>query len=383
MFDRLNRLGVSLSFCVTTNVITELGEQYPTFLTKALMDGKHVRLIGDNLNFSVGTSHETQLQHKHLVHMFLSTALISDHLFLDKPVVPEINFNNLSVEHMLLSPEEFEIIRRDLVKIVVDTAAKHLPQLQFCRAAVPATLASADCNSSKTTIVPLPCLPYNEMYYQDDVKILDWYEQLLAKVVQESGIGDDMKFVVGGDQLTRERFTEALLLRLGNLAPHDRFAHIGRCVSEFFHLGMNYMEKVIFGPLWNKEGRLEAGTLRGECERISRHGVDPNPMKAYDDDVRFVNNFTSAYVVEAVMDYFGMDNRNDVPRKNSPPQFDSEDSLASWVYETFGEIINKYAFPCWSGNDVEEFVEEGKIFKKYFTINDKNKFLNGLNNGFP
>ncbi len=142
--------------------------------------------------------------------------------------------------------------------------------------------------------------------------ILDWYEGLFCQVIQEAVVPDDIKFQIGGDQLTRSRLTEALLLRLGNIDPRQRFAHIGRCTYEFFHLSMNYLERMIFDPLWNKTGLTEVGMLRGECERISRNEVDPDVMKAYDADKRYVINYMHANMVEASMEFFGMETRNDI-----------------------------------------------------------------------
>lgn len=88
------------------------------------------------------------------------------------------------------------------------------------------------------------------MKYQDDVKILEWYQQLFQKIIQDSNSDPKMCFTIGGDQLTRERLSEARLLRLDNLDDQDKFVNIGACVAEFFHLGMNYLEKVVFGELW-------------------------------------------------------------------------------------------------------------------------------------
>ena len=55
-----------------------------------------------------------------------------------------------------------------MVKLVVDFFSRSLPSCSF-----PDQLAT-DCRTSKTRVVPLPCLPSNEMCYQDNVKILDW-----------------------------------------------------------------------------------------------------------------------------------------------------------------------------------------------------------------
>ena len=85
--------------------------------------------------------------------------------------------------------------------------------------------------------------------------------------------------------------------------PGERFANIGWCTAEFFHLGMNYIEKCLFSELWKSDGRSEMSTLRGECERLCRSQVDPNVMKSYDADKRFIINYVNANIIEAAMTF--------------------------------------------------------------------------------
>ena len=73
---------------------------------------------------------------------------------------------------------------------------------------------------------------------------------------------DPIQFV--GDQLTRERFGTALSVRLGNL--HNRFAQLGPMAFEFYPLGMNLLDKMVFALLWSDSGEDEIRTFRGEKE---------------------------------------------------------------------------------------------------------------------
>ncbi|CAC5407167.1 unnamed protein product [Mytilus coruscus] len=174
------------------------------------------------------------------------------------------------------------------------------------------------------------------------------YPDLLINAMKEGKyirlVGDNVNFSVGGDQLTRERLTQAMLLRYGNINPNGEFRNIGRCVAEFFHLGMNFLEKVIFGEMWNKSGIIEAGTLRGECERISRKGVDANVMNAYEEDKKFVTSYVTSNLVVAVMHFFGMETENDNPSRNCPSAQSKESS-----HDLMGIFVDKYIFPIWSG----------------------------------
>ena len=114
-----------------------------------------------------------------------------------------------------------------------------------------------------------------------------------------------------------------------------------------------------FEELWNKDGRSELGTLHGECERVCRSQVDPNVIKAYDADKRYVSNYLNANMVEACMTFFGMDDRNVAPTIHHPPKFNDAQEQKVWVYEVFGTFVDKFIFPCWSGEDKQETVVEG------------------------
>ncbi|XP_045208850.2 uncharacterized protein LOC123560755 [Mercenaria mercenaria] len=332
-----------------------MGKLYPQLITDAANEGKHIRLIGDNLNISVGTSHESSTNHRHMEHMFTSTCLVNDHDFIGKPEVPEINLEDLSIEQLLLSKEEYCQIRTDITYMVTKTISKYLPHLNMLQKFIPNTvIPEGEFNKTKKTVtIPLPCLPFNEQKYQDDVQILDWYQALFEKVIDNSTLAQDTKFQIGGDQLTRERLSEALLLRLDNLEPHDRFANIGRVTAEFFHLSMNLLEKGCFGELWSKEEDVELGTMRGECERVSRKEVDPNVMKAYDEDKRFAMNYLDSVTVEAALDFFDMENFNSIPNKLPP-----KDNALDWIKENIGKMVDKYVFPAWSGETQQTLLTE-------------------------
>ena len=329
-------------------------------LLRAAINKKHIRFIGDNLNFMLGVKQETTERHKHMVHMFASCALISDHYFLSKPHIPEIELDDLSIEHILPSLAEYQVLRSDCSVLIAKTIATFLPQLSFIAEVMPQNLALPENArlAKKTQVIPMPVLPLNEQYYQDVVHILDSYESTIQKLIQDGGLPEHIKIHIGGDQLTRERFSYGSFLRIGNRNPHDRFAHLGPITFEFYHLGMNFMEKVIFRRLWKDDSQRDMGTMNSEATRIFRHSVDPDVMKAYDADKEFILSFAHAYIIEAAMDFFGMAERNDMPTRNIPPQFANDHEKRLWAYEMMGKIIDSYVFPAWSGNNDDDIVPE-------------------------
>ena len=123
---------------------------------------------------------------------------------------------------------------------------------------------------------------------------------------------------------------------------------------------MNYLDKMVFDTLWNKQGEEELGTLHGEREWIHKKLLDPDVAKAYEADNLFSLNFTSVHILESALDFFGMETRNDYPTKNQPPQDASQEERKAWVYQVIGDLLDQYCFCPWSGHDRQVSVEQGK-----------------------
>ena len=96
---------------------------------------------------------------------------------------------------------------------------------------------------------------------------------------------------IGGDQLTRERLSDAMHLRIENLLPEHRLEYLGPVTFEFFRLALNFMEKVIFKNLFVINGQQEIGTMHIEKERTLRHSVHFDAMKHYEANKDFLFSF--------------------------------------------------------------------------------------------
>lgn len=77
----------------------------------------------------------------------------------------------------------------------------------------------------KHSVVPLPVLSKNEQCYTDVIQILDSYEETVAEIFKASGKVFDgkTKVHIGGDQLTRERFSGAKRLRKDAITEEEQF----------------------------------------------------------------------------------------------------------------------------------------------------------------
>lgn len=95
----------------------------------------------------------------------------------------------------------------------------------------------------KHSVVPLPVLSKNEQCYTDVIQILDSYEETVAEIFKASGKVFDgkTKVHIGGDQLTRERFSGAKRLRKDAITEEERFEHLSPITFELFHLQMTLL----------------------------------------------------------------------------------------------------------------------------------------------
>lgn len=358
LYDRLNKIGVTLSYSRSLVSKEEVGSKSIQFLVEALQEGKHIRLIGDNLNFTQDTAHERMDRHKHMTHMFATAALINDKSFTSLPNdSPEIPLSDLSVTDVLLSKDEYEILRYECVRLISSILVDLTPQLYL---EVYLQQSRDDCTSnhdrsatsSKTKVVPLEVLPLNEQRHDDVVKILKYYEDLLKKIEEEANAKFDSKVQIGGDQLTRERFSTALKLRLRNPFSDESFSHLGPVTIEYFHTFF-HIQRMVFNQLF-KSCDVEAGTMNQAKERLHRSSVDPDGLKAYEANKDFLISYHKSYLVSAVCNFYGMQSRFDQPTLNTPPLHATQEEISTWVAVTLGRFVDEYIFPCWSGSGVHQ-----------------------------
>ena len=134
------------------------------------------------------------------------------------------------------------------------------------------------------------------------------------------------------------------------------FAHIGAVTVEFFHMLMNIQDKLIFKHLYNPESAKEPATMVGQIERRHRRSVKPKAMDAFHANKDFLESYFSTYIVEAALQFFGMESVNSIPTLNACNQHEDK---AKWVTTTLAKFVDTYVFPWWTGQS-KETVEIGK-----------------------
>jgi hypothetical protein len=260
----------------------------------------------------------------------------------------------------MLSAEEYAQLRKDVVQKVSWVMADHIPQLAHLKIT---DKIDGNQHFDKTPVIRLPAWPLNEQKYQDVVKILEEYQTLVEEVHSNVAPEQRLNVNIGGDQLTRERFSHAKLLRLGN-AQSDNFDLLSPVTFEFFHLAMNFLETVIFKRLYSNASDMEVGTMKSQASRLGRKDIDPDVIKAYYADKDFFLSLYRAYVVEALLEHFNMTDLNDIPEDFPKPGCD-EKTKGTWLEENLGSFVDQVIYPAWSGRAKEKQRELGKYTYLY------------------
>ena len=78
VFDRLQPMGVSLSYCRSLGVVELIGGHFNDQLIDLLKQGKRFRLVVDNINWKVGV-HDQRLDNtSKMMHAFGSAAIVQN-----------------------------------------------------------------------------------------------------------------------------------------------------------------------------------------------------------------------------------------------------------------------------------------------------------------
>lgn len=146
----------------------------------------------------------------------------------------------------------------------------------------------------------------NEQSYKDVADILNFMMNLFLTFVMKSDKNETNFFIhVGGDQLTRERFSGAMAMRAHEDDRKDRFVNLRPITFELFHMQMNFL-KMAFTILYKENSVGDRGTLSHLKNIISRTNVNENINTHYDADNDYFVSVVVMYIVECVLAYFGI-----------------------------------------------------------------------------
>jgi hypothetical protein len=190
-------------------------------------------------------------------------------------------------------------------------------------------------------------LPLNEQEYGDVVKILKTYVSDMENIYVDAGYTtENMPNVqIGGDQLTRERFSCAKSLRLGTKTPSERFDKLFPVSCEFFHMAMKCLT-VCFKNLWS-EAAVNKVTLYAQKVRLQRNQVKYAVKDSYNECKDFFVLYIDALIVECILAHFDID----MTSSTEAVQMPVEDSLKQqWIVNVFSDMIRAnvgtFTFKC-------------------------------------
>ncbi|CAG2251735.1 unnamed protein product [Mytilus edulis] len=344
VFDRLHSIGACMSYGHSLTILDKYGGHFNSAVIDALKSGKRIRLVGDNINWMTNVHDERKDNHAHMHHAFGSACIIQNTSFdLLSSIKPQLDYRYASVETFLPSRNDWHLLREDYSVHILKVASKHIPFFkEFCKPFenfFHGTLTEE--LKTKNKVIPLPVLHYNEQKYDEVVKILDFYESFLRESFGKANIdyNDTVKVLIGGDQLTRERFSGSKCLRAGGITADERFDHLSPITFELFHLCMNYV-KLIMKQLFKDQSVNEMGTMK------------------------------YAYITEAVMTFFEMENPTSAPtinRHEPPSQFTNDSEKKEWILSIFGDLVDKMVWcnesdTCRSYSE-EEVHEDGEVLR--------------------
>ncbi|KAL4221560.1 hypothetical protein ACF0H5_019817 [Mactra antiquata] len=207
----------------------------------------------------------------------------------------------------------------------------------------------------KNKVIPLPVMTKNEQKYTDVVEILDKYENIIENVYENAEIPIN-NVHIGGDQLTRERFSGAKRLRAAAITSSERFAHLQPITFELFHLQMTVM--TTFYQILYNTSCTESFSLHSQKIRLMRKDADGHDVKNhYNHCKELATSFIKAYVVEFACHHFDIDDTDTVPPCIDLP--DSSNISDSEILDWLNQLVTPM---------VEDILKESK---KYIATSDE------------
>lgn len=322
--------------------MTVISGSFNSELIDSVKCNKKFRIIGDNVNFHVGVAQVRQNIGKvdRMEHWFGSAAIIQNIDFSYLPdTSPQQDIRQLSCDQFIISDTELNEIVSDLSLLFGRIIVEHFPWLKFAKSAVnEQTYEMPDGMADKNKVIPLPILHKNEQKYADVVDILDSYQELCEQTFATAQ--KPLHTVhVGGDQLTRERFSGAKALRAAALTPSERLESLNPVTFELFHLQMTVLS-AFYQILYDTQ-TTEPFSLYCQKVILLRKDADGNDVKNHYDSCKdLAESFIKAFVAEAFCEYIGLPDTDLVP-DNIPDYVNmSSDEIRSWLAEQISPIVN-------------------------------------------
>ena len=104
--------------------------------------------------------------------------------------------------------------------------------------------------------------------------------------------------------------------------------------------------QLVFDHLYKAESIREVGTIKYFRERVNRRNVTPEKVtKSFQGTEDFFVSVGKAYLLEAAMEFFGMDDLDDTPTKHVPPAgilHLSKASKKTYFDDVIGSFVDEF-----------------------------------------
>jgi len=341
VYDRLQKVGVSLSHNGMLQQMTGISGSFNSELIDSVRRGKKFRIVGDNVNFNIGVAQARKSLGKsgHMEHWFGSAAIIQNVDFTGlSDIAPQQDLRHVPHTTFLLSNTEFAQEVSHMSHLAAQILVEHFPWLKFAKAAMNEVHYPPPGVDIKNKVIPLPILHKNEQKYADVIDILDSYQELCDSTFESAEV-PSQKVHIGGDQLTRERFSGARRLRAAAFTDTERLEGLDPITFELFHLQMTVLN-TFFQILYDSQN-TESFTLHSQKVRLLRKDADGNDVKNHYDSCKdLAESVIKAYVVEAACEHIGLPDTETVPENIPDYSHMTSEEIQSWLVDQVEPIIN-------------------------------------------
>ncbi|XP_028403253.1 uncharacterized protein LOC114525978 [Dendronephthya gigantea] len=277
---------------------------------------------------------------------------------------------------------ESDAIRNRYKILVANILFDQFPAFAMFRDYIP---ARTNCEyekemARKSEVLTMPVVMKDEKKYSDCVDVLDQLEKWTHEIYAAAGLCsldpdtlEDVTPTIGttsrpdqpashvppvhsnsdplhgvkipcfGDQLTRVRFAGAKDLRAGCHSARQRLDHLYPFCIVDWHTKRSFL-KTIFKKLYKNSGR-ERGTLRFFREKLNRRNVTVD-VKHYEDCEQLFFSVGKCFVIEALLEFFQMDDAKCKPTVNGPHSVYvlEESYMKTYINETLDKFLDEYIF---------------------------------------
>lgn len=410
LLERLNNLGVTLSSSRKPYLLDLIGGHFCDKAVEAVKNGKTLRGTGDNWDIRVLRSHMTKELQNEDIHMFASNIIVNrlnfTHLQNDRPLR---DLATCSRSVFLLSNTDLRRLRENFKVLISRVCIKYLPKFKFLKRVTPNHIKHIYSKemAERSHIISLPIIDANEAKYDHCVKILRQYESWVFEIFKKAGhiqqrdlynpvipAGDaarpdqpgahvqdtqddpmlEMKIPFSGDQLTRVRFAGAKDLLSGAHTPSDRFEHCSPFKPAMWHCKASLLQ-YCYSLLYDSNSFNQLGTLKYFREKYNRKNVTPKKVHdSYDGCEDFFLSVGQAYIVVALLNFFGMESVDEYPTKHkfmSNMSHKGDEDIKVYFDTVIGAFVDAFIFQrdqAPNPGEEEDYVKNYSLMIMYLAV---------------